>query len=194
MILELLWFAITTGEIAAEKLCRFCYGDDEQTGWLRPCKCSGSLKWVHRNCFDLWMNKAPAGQQDQCLTCRQSYSKTWQLKAISQWCRPPLQLSTWECLEVLLDVYSTYKFIRGFVWTVEGRRSIWVQCLHFFFWRTFIASNRRLAHYRGLSVIAMTSIFEIRVKDYEGIDLDTNSSITGVEDAIGIVEIRGDAN
>ncbi|KHJ82764.1 zinc finger, C3HC4 type, partial [Oesophagostomum dentatum] len=54
-----------------DRVCKFCYGEDDQNGrWLRPCMCSGSLKWVHLGCFDRWMEKAPAQQQVQCQTCR----------------------------------------------------------------------------------------------------------------------------
>lgn len=47
MILELLEFVSVLGESGADMLCKFCYGDDEQTGWLKPCKCSGTLKVVY---------------------------------------------------------------------------------------------------------------------------------------------------
>uniref|UniRef100_A0A1I7X399 RING-CH-type domain-containing protein n=1 Tax=Heterorhabditis bacteriophora TaxID=37862 RepID=A0A1I7X399_HETBA len=151
-----------------ERVCKFCYGDDDQEDkWLRPCRCSGSLQWVHFKCFDQWLKKAPAHQQVQCQTCRHVYEKSWMLKPITQWCRPPIRLSAWECLEILLDAYSTFKFFRGFSWTLSGKRSFWVQCLHFLFWRTFIATNRRIAYYGSLGRQIMSSIFEISIKNFE---------------------------
>ncbi|EYB83765.1 hypothetical protein Y032_0329g2648, partial [Ancylostoma ceylanicum] len=163
---------------ADERVCKFCYGEDDQNGrWLRPCMCSGSLKWVHLRCFDHWMEKAPAQQQVQCQTCRYVYVKTWVLKPFSEWCRPAIKLSTWECIEIFLDTYSTYKFLRGFILMLEGHRSFVVQCLHFLFWRIFIATDRRLAYYTSLGRQLLSSIFEISVKDFvSDSDVSTENS------------------
>ncbi|KJH50663.1 hypothetical protein DICVIV_03183 [Dictyocaulus viviparus] len=118
-----------------ERVCKFCYGDDDQDSrWLRPCMCSGSLK-------------------------------SWVLKPFSEWCRPAIKLSAWECIEIFLDTYSTYKFLRGFVLIIDGERSIVMQTLHFIFWRIFIATDRRLAYYASLIRLIMSSIFIISVKD-----------------------------
>lgn len=155
-------------------MCKFCYGDDDQEGrWLRPCKCKGSLKWVHLKCFEHWMAKAPAQQQVQCQTCRFVYVKSWVLKPISEWCRPAIKLSAWECIEILLDTYSTYKFLRGFVLMLEGQRSFIVQSLHFLFWRIFIATDRRVAYYASLGRQFLSSIFVISIKD---VDYDSEES------------------
>ncbi|KIH67440.1 hypothetical protein ANCDUO_02225 [Ancylostoma duodenale] len=51
---------------------------------------------------------------------RYVYVKTWVLKPFSEWCRPAIKLTTWECIEIFLDTYSTYKFLRGFVLMLEG--------------------------------------------------------------------------
>uniref|UniRef100_A0A0K0D8Q0 Ion_trans domain-containing protein n=1 Tax=Angiostrongylus cantonensis TaxID=6313 RepID=A0A0K0D8Q0_ANGCA len=123
------------------------------------------------------MEKAPAQQQMQCQTCRSCrckiillsfrfvYVKSWVLKPFSEWCRPAIKLSAWECIEIFLDTYSTYKFIRGFVLIMEGERSVIVQSLHFIFWRVFIATDRRLAYYASLGRLILSSIFVISVRD-----------------------------
>ncbi|KHJ92313.1 hypothetical protein OESDEN_07801 [Oesophagostomum dentatum] len=97
---------------------------------------------------------------------RYVYVKTWVLKPFSEWCRPAIKLSTWECIEIFLDTYSTYKFLRGFILMLEGQRSIVIQCLHFLFWRIFIATDRRLAYYASLGRQLLSSIFVISVKDF----------------------------
>ncbi|XGW11087.1 hypothetical protein V3C99_012524 [Haemonchus contortus] len=149
-----------------DRVCKFCYGDDDQEGrWIRPCMCRGSLKWVHLRCFDHWMSKAPAQQQIQCQTCRYVYVKSWVLKPISEWCRPAIKLSAWECMEIILDTYSTYKFLRGFILMLDGQRSVIVQSLHFLFWRIFIATDRRMAYYASLGRQFLSSIFVISIKD-----------------------------
>lgn len=53
---------------------------------------------------------------------RYVYVKTWVLKPFSEWCRPAIKLSAWECIEIFLDTYSTYKFLRGFILMLEGQR------------------------------------------------------------------------
>ncbi|VDL80658.1 unnamed protein product [Nippostrongylus brasiliensis] len=96
---------------------------------------------------------------------RYVYVKSWVLKPFSEWCRPAIKLSTWECIEILLDTYSTYKFFRGFIMMLEGQRSFIIQSLHFLFWRIFVATDRRLAYYASLGRQIMTSIFVISIKN-----------------------------
>lgn len=42
------------------KICRICYGEEEQNDidnfLVQPCKCSGSLKYIHLNCLKHWLN------------------------------------------------------------------------------------------------------------------------------------------
>ena len=40
------------------KLCRICYGDEEndENPLLQPCTCSGSMKYIHLNCLKTWIN------------------------------------------------------------------------------------------------------------------------------------------
>ncbi|CAI4230831.1 unnamed protein product [Auanema sp. JU1783] len=167
MIIEvLLKFSVITGQ-TVEKLCKVCYGEEDHDGWLCPCRCSGTLKWVHKDCFDMWMKQAPVLQKAQCQTCRHMYEKLWTLKPIKSWSKPDVNVTWWDCLEIFLDSYATFKFFRGIWWTIEGRRAVWVQIAHFLFWRTFIASNQRLTTYKTLAITLMSAIFEMRVKDYE---------------------------
>ncbi|CAJ0959884.1 unnamed protein product, partial [Mesorhabditis belari] len=165
------------------KMCKFCYSDEIANDvWMHPCRCSGSMKWVHGRCFSLWLRKAPPQQQNQCLTCRFVYQKYWVLKSFADWCRPPLALTGWEIFEIFLDAYSTFKFIRGLIWTIDGKRSFLVQMAHFFFWRTFIATDRRMVYYGNLGRTVMSSVFDITVKNYEkSSENSTNDSIMAIE-------------
>ena len=40
------------------KLCKVCYGEEEneENPLVQPCKCSGSLKYIHLNCLKHWLN------------------------------------------------------------------------------------------------------------------------------------------
>ncbi len=38
------------------KECRICYTNDEELGTLvTPCKCKGSLKYIHPECLKAWI-------------------------------------------------------------------------------------------------------------------------------------------
>ncbi|CAD6198413.1 unnamed protein product [Caenorhabditis auriculariae] len=150
-----------------DKVCKFCYGDDSSgSSWLHPCRCIGTLYWVHESCFDLWMSRASAQQQIQCQTCRYVYQKNWVLKSLSEWSVPEIKMSAWQFMECFLDAYSTYKFIRGFIWMMEGRRSIFFQLVHLFFWRTFIMSDRRISYYTALGRAMLSGFFDVHIVDY----------------------------
>ena len=42
------------------KLCKICYGEEEEdhpeNPLVQPCKCSGTLKYIHLNCLKQWIN------------------------------------------------------------------------------------------------------------------------------------------
>ena len=42
------------------KICRICYGEEDKNDndnpLVQPCKCSGSLKYIHLNCLKHWLN------------------------------------------------------------------------------------------------------------------------------------------
>eukprot|EP01120_Amphizonella_sp_Union-15-10_P015760 TRINITY_DN8162_c0_g1_i4.p1 TRINITY_DN8162_c0_g1~~TRINITY_DN8162_c0_g1_i4.p1 ORF type:complete len:312 (+),score=33.12 TRINITY_DN8162_c0_g1_i4:90-1025(+) len=37
-----------------ERVCRNCHDSDQQEDLISPCKCAGSVRWVHRTCLDQW--------------------------------------------------------------------------------------------------------------------------------------------
>jgi hypothetical protein len=52
-----------------ERLCRICHGDEEdgEDGRLfRPCKCSGTMGWVHVECLDKWRQVSSNPQSFYC--------------------------------------------------------------------------------------------------------------------------------
>ena len=80
------------------RFCKICYitsEDELQDGtgagkddeWVHPCKCklslmlslkkassfisgSGTIKWVHRRCLQIWLEQAPYQQRYQCTMCK----------------------------------------------------------------------------------------------------------------------------
>lgn len=76
---------VPPGENAEEPICRLCFSDFE-TGdkAFVPCKCSGSIKFVHGQCFKEYIhytdrNRAQKTQR-QCPTCLDNYHNAYSVK------------------------------------------------------------------------------------------------------------------
>uniref|UniRef100_A0A914P2C5 RING-CH-type domain-containing protein n=1 Tax=Panagrolaimus davidi TaxID=227884 RepID=A0A914P2C5_9BILA len=62
------------GLIAEEKQCRFCFSLESKSTkgydqWIIPCKCDGSMKWVHQKCFEQWIALASLNHRNMCTFC-----------------------------------------------------------------------------------------------------------------------------
>ncbi|KAI6183903.1 RING-CH-type domain-containing protein [Aphelenchoides bicaudatus] len=122
------------------RVCKICYGGEldfrgKPAQWKTPCNCSGSIKYVHKECLETWIQNAPAFQQSQCNTCKFPYKRYYTLKSLSKWSLPKLRLGIWDSVEILLDIYSTVKLVRGTIAVTEGRKSLLGQFCYFVFWR-----------------------------------------------------------
>ena len=54
--------------------CRICFENTDINDFISPCKCSGTLKYVHRKCFHLWTReRALQDQQFKCEICNTLY-------------------------------------------------------------------------------------------------------------------------
>eukprot|EP00746_Dinoflagellata_sp_MGD_P044005 gnl/MRDRNA2_/MRDRNA2_207357_c0_seq1.p1 gnl/MRDRNA2_/MRDRNA2_207357_c0~~gnl/MRDRNA2_/MRDRNA2_207357_c0_seq1.p1 ORF type:complete len:184 (+),score=35.52 gnl/MRDRNA2_/MRDRNA2_207357_c0_seq1:73-624(+) len=57
-----------------EKLCRFCF--EEEGSMVAPCACTGSIKWVHPKCLQLWQRTAYSERRahvEVCSVCKGRY-------------------------------------------------------------------------------------------------------------------------
>ena len=53
------------------KRCRICYEEDESlSDFLFPCKCNGSIKWVHEKCIKEWIT---ISGKNYCPQCKYTY-------------------------------------------------------------------------------------------------------------------------
>uniref|UniRef100_A0A914R864 RING-CH-type domain-containing protein n=1 Tax=Panagrolaimus davidi TaxID=227884 RepID=A0A914R864_9BILA len=60
------------GLTAEEKQCRICLEPKPTEGcdqWIIPCKCDGSMKWVHQNCIEQWIDLASVNHRNMCAFC-----------------------------------------------------------------------------------------------------------------------------
>ena len=56
------------------KECRICF--EAGPGLIAPCKCTGSSKWIHRQCLDQWRCTGPDPAFERCNTCLFPYRHT----------------------------------------------------------------------------------------------------------------------
>lgn len=45
-----------------EKMCRYCFGGEEDGDLISPCKCAGGQKWVHLSCLRRWQRMVLVSQ------------------------------------------------------------------------------------------------------------------------------------
>ena len=67
--------------------CRLCFDEDTITNLIYPCQCSGTSKYVHKNCLNEWRTLADNREAfNKCFECGYSYKFTNEvIHQISQW-------------------------------------------------------------------------------------------------------------
>ena len=50
--------------------CWICYDSNKDEKLISPCKCSGSLKYVHKSCLETWLQYE---KDSQCKICKTNY-------------------------------------------------------------------------------------------------------------------------
>lgn len=55
-----------------EKVCRICLDNDNINDLFSPCKCKGSIKYIHKSCLEEW-RKQGSKQFFKCPNCKYSY-------------------------------------------------------------------------------------------------------------------------
>ncbi|CEF62374.1 Zinc finger, RING-CH-type domain and Zinc finger, RING/FYVE/PHD-type domain-containing protein [Strongyloides ratti] len=135
-------------------ICRFCFSGDEMSSelgdWITPCKCSGSIKFVHRGCFNTWMNYASNDQRYQCRLCGFTYIRIWKLKPLFNWTLPKLNLTCLDIITMFGDFYATSYLYDGFLRVLEGDRSLVVQGIFILLYKNFVLTRSRIGFYNTL--------------------------------------------
>ena len=59
-----------------KKVCRFCLDDknEKKNPFLSPCKCKGSIEFVHLYCLNRWRNQNLEQNYKACSLCHTNYS------------------------------------------------------------------------------------------------------------------------
>lgn len=53
-------------------ICRFCHEESPKYQLIKPCKCSGSIMYIHGSCLSKWMDKG----NPTCSICNEAYDMT----------------------------------------------------------------------------------------------------------------------
>uniref|UniRef100_A0A0K0FR82 RING-CH-type domain-containing protein n=1 Tax=Strongyloides venezuelensis TaxID=75913 RepID=A0A0K0FR82_STRVS len=135
-------------------VCRFCFSGDElysELGdWITPCKCSGSMKFVHRECFNTWMSYANNTQRYRCRTCSFTYVRIWKLKPLFSWTLPKLNLSAMDVMTIIVDIFATSRLYDGCCRVLEGKKSLVLHGVYCFLYKNLVFTRRRIGFYISL--------------------------------------------
>ena len=69
----------------SQATCRICLGDDPEIGnpFVSPCKCSGTMKFLHIKCLQIWLSSRLQFKQN-------AYAKSWYWKSFDcELCKRP---------------------------------------------------------------------------------------------------------
>lgn len=68
---------------AESRYCWVCFATEEEdreaggvVEWIKPCKCKGTLRWVHQQCLQRWVDEKQKGnsfRRVQCQQCQTEY-------------------------------------------------------------------------------------------------------------------------
>ena len=54
--------------------CRICLESNNQETMISPCRCSGTSRWVHRECIERWIQECENIQaRKKCMECHHQY-------------------------------------------------------------------------------------------------------------------------
>lgn len=58
-----------------QRYCWVCFANDEENieglEWIKPCRCKGTLMWVHQSCLQRWVDEKQRGNSFKRVTCVQ---------------------------------------------------------------------------------------------------------------------------
>lgn len=64
-----------TSDKTKEQWCRICLEEDDLDNLLAPCKCSGTLKYVHQSCQKEWKKWRSKKYKRRCEICKARFDK-----------------------------------------------------------------------------------------------------------------------
>ncbi|KAM7142969.1 E3 ubiquitin-protein ligase MARCHF1 isoform 2-T2 [Molossus nigricans] len=96
------------------KVCRICHCEgDEESPLITPCRCTGTLRFVHQSCLHQWIKSSDTRC---CELCKYDFIMETKLKPLRKW--EKLQMSTSERRKIFCSVTFHVIAITCVVWSL----------------------------------------------------------------------------
>ncbi|XP_015914081.1 E3 ubiquitin-protein ligase MARCHF2 [Parasteatoda tepidariorum] len=73
---------LQVGNLENNQMCRICYSGPSRERLLRPCKCKGTIEYVHRNCLERWLETT---NYEACELCHHHFTTRRTRKSCWEW-------------------------------------------------------------------------------------------------------------
>ncbi|GBM77723.1 E3 ubiquitin-protein ligase MARCH3 [Araneus ventricosus] len=77
---------LKVSDLESNPMCRICYNGPSKERLLRPCKCKGTIEFVHRHCLERWLEST---NYETCELCHHHFTTRRTRKSFWEWCRQP---------------------------------------------------------------------------------------------------------
>ncbi|XP_053514305.1 E3 ubiquitin-protein ligase MARCHF1 isoform X2 [Artibeus jamaicensis] len=96
------------------KVCRICHCEgDEESPLITPCRCTGTLRFVHQSCLHQWIKSSDTRC---CELCKYDFIMETKLKPLRKW--EKLQMTTSERRKIFCSVTFHVVAITCVVWSL----------------------------------------------------------------------------
>ena len=106
-------------QIATDATCRICFSGSEDGSLFTPCHCSGTIRFVHRQCLEKWRASGTANAKFECPQCRYFYELVRPTKLSAwldrRWAVPLLTLVLFLMVWAVCTVLSCYAISFGLI-------------------------------------------------------------------------------
>lgn len=100
-------------------MCRICHGGSEDEELIRPCKCTGTVKYAHQSCILNWVSKS--GHQS-CELCKFKFkTRKESVKCFWRWSFPEVSTKGW--LHIGLFIAFATMLLTSVTWIIWSRVS-----------------------------------------------------------------------
>ncbi|KAJ8272043.1 hypothetical protein COCON_G00109020 [Conger conger] len=99
---------------SSQDICRICHCEgDEECPLITPCRCTGSLRFVHQGCLHQWIKSSDTRC---CELCKYAFIMQTQLKPLRKW--EKLHMSTGERRKIICSVTFHIIAVTCVVWSL----------------------------------------------------------------------------
>ncbi|XP_060771612.1 E3 ubiquitin-protein ligase MARCHF8 [Neoarius graeffei] len=96
------------------EVCRICHSEgDEECPLITPCRCTGSLRFVHHACLHQWIKSS---NTRCCELCKYNFNMEMHLKPLRKW--ENLQMSTNERRRIFCSVIFHLAAVACLIWSL----------------------------------------------------------------------------